>query len=63
MKGFESMIEFDRDIYKNMEEWKNGYNKNKVLFIEGSRQIGKTHVINNFVNSNFKKNYKDKFND
>ena len=49
------MIEFYRDIYKNMEEWKNGYNKNKVLFIEGSRQIGKTHVINNFVNSNFKK--------
>lgn len=54
MKGFELMIEFYRDIYKNMEEWKNGYNKNKVLFIEGSRQIGKTHVINNFVNKHFK---------
>lgn len=49
------MIEFDRDIYKKISEWKNGYNKNKVLFIEGSRQIGKTHVINNFVNNNFKK--------
>lgn len=49
------MIEFDRDIYKKIAEWKNGYNKNKVLFIEGARQIGKTHVINNFVNSNFKK--------
>ena len=49
------MIEFYRDIYKDIAEWKNGYNKNKVLFIEGSRQIGKTHVINNFVNKNFKK--------
>ena len=49
------MIEFDRDIYKKISEWKNGYNKNKVLFIEGARQIGKTHVINNFVNNNFKK--------
>ena len=49
------MIEFDRDIYKNMEEWKNGYKRNKVLFIEGSHQIRKTHVINNFVNKNFKK--------
>lgn len=48
------MIEFDRDIYKNISEWKDGYNKNKVLFIEGARQIGKTHVINNFVNNNFK---------
>ena len=55
MKGFESMIEFYRDIYKDIAEWKNGYNKNKVLFIEGSRQIGKTHVIDNFVNKNFKK--------
>ena len=49
------MIEFDRDIYKKILEWKNGYNKNKVLFIEGSRQIGKTHVIDNFVKNNFKK--------
>jgi len=32
----------------------NGYDKNKVLFIEGARQIGKTHVINNFVDKNFK---------
>lgn len=55
MKGFESMIEFYRDIYKKITEWKNGYNKNKVLFIEGARQIGKTHVINNFVNNNFEK--------
>ena len=49
------MIEFDRDIYKKISEWQNGYSKNKVLFIEGARQIGKTHVINNFVNNNFKK--------
>lgn len=49
------MIEFDRDIYKKISEWKNEYNKNKVLFIEGARQIGKTHVIDNFVNNNFKK--------
>jgi AAA+ ATPase superfamily predicted ATPase len=45
------MIEFDRDIYKKISEWQNGYSNNKVLFIEGSRQIGKTHVINNFVNN------------
>ncbi|WP_297427211.1 AAA family ATPase [Clostridium sp.] len=49
------MIEFDRDIYKKISEWKNGYNKNKVLFIEGARQIGKTHVIDNFVKNNFTK--------
>lgn len=49
------MIEFDRDIYKKIAEWKDGYNKNKVLFIEGARQIGKTHVISNFVSKNFKK--------
>ncbi len=48
------MIEFERDIYKKMDEWLHGYNKNKVLFIEGARQIGKTHVINNFVDKNFK---------
>ncbi len=48
------MIEFERDIYNKMYEWINGYDKNKVLFIEGARQIGKTHVINNFVDKNFK---------
>lgn len=49
------MIEFERDIYSKMDEWLHGYNKNKVLFIEGARQIGKTHVINNFVDKNFEK--------
>lgn len=51
----QKLIEFERDIYLDMDKWLNGYNKDKVLFIEGARQIGKTHVINNFVDRNFGK--------
>lgn len=48
------MIEFKRDIYEDILKWKNDAFSKKVLFVKGARQIGKTHVINNFVDNHFK---------
>jgi len=37
-----------RDIYKNLLDWKKR-NEGKVLELEGSRQVGKTYILNEFA--------------
>jgi len=53
---------FERNIIKNLEEWAAKKNR-KPLILRGSRQVGKTTLIDNFANSfdnylylNFEKN-------
>ncbi|MDR2024618.1 MAG: AAA family ATPase [Hungatella sp.] len=46
-------MEFKRDIYNRLLEWKNDYT-GKVLEVSGARQVGKTYVLKKFANENFK---------
>lgn len=49
---------FERDIYKNMLEWKKeretGFTP-KALEVRGARQVGKTVILNKFAKENYKK--------
>lgn len=65
------MIKMKRDIYKNLLEWKDSKTRLPILF-RGARQTGKTFIISNFGNTEFKnfiilnfernREYKDIFN-
>lgn len=46
-------MDFKRDIYKRLLEWKNDYT-GKVLEVSGARQVGKTYILKKFANENFK---------
>lgn len=45
-----------RDVYKEFFKWKNE-NLDKVLFVKGSRYVGKTYLVKNFVKKNFEKSF------
>lgn len=46
-------IDIKRDAYKNLIEWKNNHT-NKVLLVEGARQVGKTYLVKKFAEENYK---------
>ncbi|RII32943.1 ATP-binding protein [Clostridium chromiireducens] len=48
----EKTIDLKRDAYKKLLEWKNNHN-NKVLLIEGARQVGKTYLVKKFARENY----------
>ena len=50
-KGEEIM---QRKIYKKLLEWKNNTDSIKPLMVLGARQVGKTYVINEFCEKEFK---------
>lgn len=47
------IIDLKRDSYKKLLEWKNNHN-NKVLLVEGARQVGKTYLVKKFARENYK---------
>lgn len=46
------MFDFSRDIYKELLAWKKDKN-NKVLEVNGARQVGKTYILKKFAQENF----------
>ena len=49
----EELIYLKRDSYNKLFEWKNNHT-NKVLLVEGARQVGKTYLVKKFANENYK---------
>ncbi|MBN1040068.1 DUF4143 domain-containing protein [Clostridium botulinum] len=49
----EKSIDLKRHAYNKLLEWKNSHN-NKVLLVEGARQVGKTYLVKKFANENYK---------
>lgn len=49
-------LDFDRDVYKEYEKWFT-VSPNDILFVKGSRQVGKTYSIKKFCKKNFKNVY------
>lgn len=49
----DKIIDLKRDDYEKLLEWKNNHN-NKVLLIEGARQVGKTYLVKKFSRENYK---------
>lgn len=43
----------ERKITKVLEEWKKEKNK-PCLLIKGARQVGKSYIIEKFINDNYK---------
>lgn len=46
-------IDLKRDAYNDLLNWKNNHN-NKVLLVEGARQVGKTYLVKKFAEENYK---------
>lgn len=46
-------IDLKRNAYNDLLDWKNNHN-NKVLLVEGARQVGKTYLVKKFSNENYK---------
>jgi len=49
----ENLIYLKRHAYNKLLEWKNNHN-NKVLLVEGARQVGKTYLVKKFADENYK---------
>ncbi len=49
----EKSIDLKRHAYNKLLERKNSHN-NKVLLVEGARQVGKTYLVKKFANENYK---------
>lgn len=49
-------IDIDRDVYEDMKRWKEKDSINKVLYIQGTRQVGKTYAIKKFAKDNYNSN-------
>lgn len=49
----ENSINLKRDAYSKLLEWKKSHT-NKVLLVEGARQVGKTYLVKKFANENYK---------
>ena len=49
----ENSINLKRDAYYKLLEWKKSHT-NKVLLVEGARQVGKTYLVKKFANENYK---------
>ena len=50
-------VNLRRKIYDEMLEWKKEQSRHKALVIEGLRQIGKTYIVEKFVESEYKDIY------
>lgn len=48
----QKVIDLKRDDYNKLIEWKNNHN-NKVLLVEGARQVGKTYLVKKFASENY----------
>lgn len=51
-----SVIDIDRNIYEDMRLWKENDSSDKVLYIQGTRQVGKTYAIKKFAKDNYDSN-------
>lgn len=49
----ENSINLKRDAYSKLLEWKKSH-PNKVLLVEGARQVGKTYLVKKFANENYR---------
>lgn len=49
-------LDFDRDVYRRYDDWLR-IAPNDILFVKGSRQVGKTYSIKKFCEKNFKNVY------
>ncbi len=49
----DKLIYLKRDAYNKLLEWKNNHT-NKVLLVEGARQVGKTYLVKRFADENYK---------
>ena len=45
-------MEFKRDIYQKLVQWKNDHT-GRVLEVSGARQVGKTYILKKFARENF----------
>lgn len=50
-------IELKRDIYEKLVEWKKEDGMDKVLELEGPRQVGKTYILKKFAQTYHKSTY------
>lgn len=48
------MTTFRRKIYDKISEWKEKYNGKYALLIEGARRVGKTAVVKQFAENEYK---------
>ncbi|MGL5085853.1 MAG: ATP-binding protein [Clostridium sp.] len=46
------IIDLKRQVYDDLLEWKKSHS-NKVLLVEGARQVGKTYLVKKFANENY----------
>lgn len=46
-------IDLKRDAYNDLMKWKKNHS-NKVLLVEGARQVGKTYLVRKFAEENYK---------
>lgn len=53
MTGINKTIDINRDIYEDMRLWKESNSVDKVLYIQGTRQVGKTYAIKKFAKDNY----------
>lgn len=56
MADINKAIDINRDIYEDMRHWKENDSLDKVLYIQGTRQVGKTYAIKKFAKDNYESN-------
>lgn len=56
MADVNKAIDINRDIYEDMKHWKRNDSLDKVLYIQGTRQVGKTYAIKKFAKDNYDSN-------
>lgn len=56
MADINKTIDINRDIYEDMRHWKEKDSIDKVLYIQGTRQVGKTYAIKKFAKDNYNSN-------
>ncbi|WP_297421509.1 AAA family ATPase [Clostridium sp.] len=56
MADMNRTIDINRDIYEEMKHWKENDSLDKVLYIQGTRQVGKTYAIKKFAKYNYDSN-------
>ena len=50
----ESFVDIKRKIYAKILDWKNETNGKKALLVEGARRIGKSTVVEEFAQREYK---------
>ena len=56
MTGINKAQDINRDIYEDMKNQKKRDSLDKVLYIQGTRQVGKTYAIKKFDKDNYDSN-------